>query len=305
MAAEGSRITPRYDEDVCVLAATADCLLRDLETKMLKAGKQSSVAVLLLALGLVLSASGNIDAPGSAEPAARLRIESFSFQSNGTTRKAKIYLPATYGVDKDLPAIYLVDFAEQHFKIATDEFEMVINGVRQIEGFEALVVSLEGIPDIDAEPDAFSDHLQIFKDMASYVDGLYTNNPSRTFIGKGSESGIVMMALFREDPESSVFDHFIASDPSGHYARAIIEMLETESFPANKTEKKLHFSYSTSNDPVTCDRIIELIDDAQYPWLEFHSVAYTDSDYETTYPVAFADGLGYLFSQKNNDREKQ
>ena len=59
-------------------------------------------------------------------------------------------------------------------------------------------VTLENIPDVDAEPETFQEHYELFKNMTSYVDGKYTDNSSRTFIGKGSESGIVLMALFHE-----------------------------------------------------------------------------------------------------------
>ena len=94
------------------------------------------------------------------------RIETFTFLSNGTTTKGKIYLPAAYETNENLPAIFLIDYTEQHFKIATDEFEKVIDGVRQIGGFDALVVSLDGIPDIDAEPETFQNQYEVFKNMA-------------------------------------------------------------------------------------------------------------------------------------------
>ncbi len=231
----------------------------------------------------------------SIEPIASSRIETFTFSSNGTPMKGKIYLPASYDANMNLPAIFLIDFTEQHFKIATDEFEKVIDGVRQIQGKDALVVSLEEILDIDAEPSSFQQHYDIFKNMASYIDGKYTNNTSRTFIGKGSESGVVMMALFLEDSESSMFDNFIATDPSGLYGSAIIKILENEDFPKNKQNKKLHFSFSTSNDYNMCTNIIKLINDARYPWLKFESIEYKNSNYENTYPVAFAEGIRYIF----------
>jgi hypothetical protein len=52
-------------------------------------------------------------------------------------------LPASYEPDRNLPTIYLIDFAEQHFKLATDEFEKVIAGVGMVEG-------LEGVPTLAA-----------------------------------------------------------------------------------------------------------------------------------------------------------
>lgn len=228
------------------------------------------------------------------ETATLSKIESFTFSSNGTTTKGKIFLPASYETNKNLPAIYLIDYYEQHFKLATDEFEKVIDGVKQIKGFDALVVSLENIPDIDAEPETYLGQYEVFKNMASYVDSKYTVNSSRTFIGKGSESGIVLMALFLENPETSVFDNFIVTDPSPKYSSAIINLIEKDSIPKNKLNKKLHFSFSTSNDREKC---INLIKEAHYQWLQFESIEYSSSNFENTYPISYAAGIKYIFNE--------
>ena len=226
-----------------------------------------------------------------------VKTETFAFSSNGVATKGKIFLPASYETNRNLPAIYLIDFTEQHFKLATDEFEKVVGGVRQIQGFDALVVTLEEHLDIDAKPEAFQEYYDIFKNMTSYVDSIYTNNTSRTFIGKGSESGIVLMALFLENPETSVFDNFIVTDPSPKYASAIINLIEKDNIPKNKLNKKLHFSFSTSNDRAKCTKLINLINEAQYPWLQFESIEYTNSDYENTYPISYAAGIKYIFNK--------
>ena len=255
------------------------------------------IGVTVLIFGIVSFSSDGDGIIAPTETTNSSRIETFTFSSKGTTTKGKIFLPASYETNKNLPAIFLIDYTEQHFKLATDEFEKVIDGVLQIEGFDALVVTLENIPDIDAGPETFQDHYEVFKNMASYVDGKYTNNSSRTFIGKGSESGIVLMALFLENSETSVFDNFIATDPSGLYASAIIKILENEDFPKNKLTKKLHFSFSTSNDRAKCTKLINLINVAQYPWLQFESIEYTNSNYENTYPISFAAGIKYIFNK--------
>lgn len=231
------------------------------------------------------------------ETATLSKIEIFTFSSNGTNIKGKIYLPASIETNKNLPAIYLIDFTEQHFKLATDEFEKAIDGVKQITEFDALVVTLEEILDIDAEPEIFQEHYNIYKNMASFVEEKYTSNTSRTFIGKGSEAGVVLMTLFIETPEASVFDNFIVTDPSPKYASAIIDLIENDSIPINKSNKKLHFSFSTSNDRAKCMKLINLIKEAQYPWLQFESIEYTNSDYENTYPISYAAGLKYIFKK--------
>jgi hypothetical protein len=255
------------------------------------------LAFLILMLGVVqVVLAGNIFIESLADTVSS-KIEVFTFISGGKIIKGKIYLPPSYNVNKDLPTIYLIDFTEQHFKLATDEFEKVIDGVNQLNGFDALVVSLDGIPDIDAEPEKFEEHYSIFKDLSSYIDSNYTRNASRTFIGKGSESGVVLMALFLENKENLVFDNFIVTDPSPRYMSAIISFIEKGDFPKNKLNIKLHYSFSTSNDRAKCIKLINMIKDANYRWLRVESIEYTKSNYENTYPISYAAGIKYVFSE--------
>lgn len=213
------------------------------------------------------SISDNKRAAKPNKTTSTAKIETFTFLSNGIATQGKIYLPASYKINKDLPSIYLIDFTEQHFKVTTDEFEKVIDGVIQLAGFDALVITHNELLDIDAKPETFQEHYTTFKDMADYVDAHYTNNTSRTFVGKGSEAGIVIMALFHQKSESSVYDNYIATDPSGDYSAAIIKMIEDEDYHNSKSNKRLHFSFSTSNDRTKCTQLIKRINDAKYPGL--------------------------------------
>jgi hypothetical protein len=221
--------------------------------------------------------------------------EAFEFSSNGVVIRGRIHLPESFEPGMDLPTIYLIDFAEQHFETALDEFETVIDSVNQIDGLTALVATLEGIPDTDANPSKYEDHAEVFRDMADHVNANYTNNPSRTFIGRGSEAGIVLLELFGEGPEEGSFENYVATDSAAGFTGKTISILETEDFSRATTPKKLHFSFSVSNNVPLATELADLIDDADYPWLEFESVYYSDTDYENTYPIAFADGLRFVF----------
>ena len=248
---------------------------------------------MLLLFGIV-SCSGKNDV-GPVKTTASSKIETFTFSSNGTAYDGKIYLPVWYETKNDLPAIFLIDFTDQHYEFVADEFEKIIDSVRQIDGLEALVVSLENIPDIDAKSYAFQEYYQVYKDMTTYVDGHYTNNPSRTFIGRGSEAGIVLLALFLENSEFSEFSNFIVTDPPSSFIWDVIDNIRNNDFSKNNLKKKLHFSFSTSNNSSTCNKLTELIVQSQYEWLEFESIEYTDSDYVNTYPISFAAGLKFVF----------
>jgi hypothetical protein len=224
------------------------------------------------------------------------RTETFTFASDGGAIEGKIYLPASYKKNPNLQAIYLIDFTEQHFKIARDEFERVIDGVQQIEGTEALVLSLNTIPDKDSKPESFREYYNLFKNMVAYVDSHYTRNTLRTFMGRGSEGSISLMALFSESYETSIFDNFIVTDSSPNFTTAIINLIENSTAEKYQAEKKLHFSFSTSNDRTKCLKVIDRIKKANLPWLKFQFIEYKTSNYENTYHIAFADGLEYVFT---------
>ena len=106
------------------------------------------------------------DDSNTTETTATSKIDTFAFSSDGTITKGKIFLPASYDTNKSLPAIYLIDYTEQHFKVATDEFEKVIDAIQQLQGFDALVVTLEKHLDVDTAPGVFQKHYDIFKHMA-------------------------------------------------------------------------------------------------------------------------------------------
>lgn len=232
----------------------------------------------------------------SPHPNKTIKTETFTFLSNGEVTGGKIHIPDSYAAYKNLLAIFLIDFTEQHFFNAKDEFEKVVAGVERIQGFDALVITLEEHLNIDANPESFQEYYEMFSNMTSYVKSNYTNNTSRTFIGRGSEAGIVLMTLFFEDSETSVFDNFIVTDPSSSFMDRIISMIENDDFSQNKLSKKLHFSFSISNDRTKCNKLINLVIEAQYPWLQFESIEYINNDYENTYPIAFSDGIKYIFN---------
>lgn len=253
--------------------------------------------VMMISLFIVSCSTDDdvIPEPPQLLPAAT--TETFTFSSDGTDTNGKIFLPAAYDTNKSLPAIYLIDFTEQHFNVAKDEFEKVIAGVEQIEGLDALVVTLEEHLDIDSKPADFQEYYDLFKNMTAYVDNNYTDNTSRTFIGRGSEAGLILMTLFLENPETSVFDNFIATDSPSNFNSVVINMVKNDDFPQGKQNKKLHFSFSTSNSFWSCTNLINTINEAQYPWLQFESIEYTNSNYENTYPTSFAAGLNYIFNE--------
>ena len=81
------------------------------------------------------------------------------------------------------------------------------------------------------------------------------------------------------------------------FNKAVIQMIGKDDFQKNKKTKRLHFSFSTSNNHDQCTRLINMIKEAEYPWLQFESVEYVNSNYENTYPASFAAGIDYILNE--------
>ena len=251
--------------------------------------------IILLVTMISLSFAEN-DVTESIKDTQEARIDTFTFSWDGTAINGQIYLPASFSKEKNLHAIYLIDFTEQHFKVAKDEFEKVISATEALQDLEAVVVTLEEHLDVDSNPNDFQFYYDVYKSMTSYVDANYTNNTSRTFIGRGSEAGLVLMTLFLEDSKTSLFENFIATDSPSSFNSYIINTINGDNFPKNKGNKKLHFSFSPTNNRSSCTNLINKINQIEYPWLQFESLEYIFGHYENTYPAAFAEGLKYVFN---------
>ncbi|MBT8208240.1 MAG: hypothetical protein HKN94_10950 [Acidimicrobiales bacterium] len=230
------------------------------------------------------------DPPETGSPA---RTEAFEFSSNGVTTRGQIHLPESFDKGMNLPTVYLIEFDSAGHEVAP-EFETVIDSVKQINGLKALVATLEERPNITPSPSAYQEHVDLFRDMANHVDSTYTDNPSRTFIGRGFEAGIVLLDLFGEGPEDAGFDNYVATDVESGFATEVRGVLESEDFSDATTSKRLHFSFSASNNVRLMTELTDLIDQAEYPWLEFESVYYSDLGFFNAYPTAFTDGLAYV-----------
>lgn len=221
-------------------------------------------------------------------------VETFTFITGGVETEGLIYLPEAYETNSELPAIYLLDFQEQHFTVVTDEFAQLINAAREMPNFDAVIVSLKALPAIDAHPATYQTACDVIKDMSFYVDSVYINNSSKTFVARGSEGGVVLLTLLNEDPEANVFDNYIATDSPASFNSAVTEIIESGTISKTMLDKKLHFSYSLSNNQEDCQALISSFEEMEYPWLTFESEDF-NGEFPSVYPDVFAAGLEFVF----------
>ena len=223
------------------------------------------------------------------------KLETIRFVSNGKNWEAKIWIPAEYETNKDLPSIYLVDDEEQHYPVATDEFEQVIAGCKQISGLDVLVITVADLdPNMNVVSD-FQEFYDIYNDLISYVETSYTTNDSRTLIGRGSAASMVLATLFMEEQETTVFQNFIATAVPG--LGYFNEIVVKGDFPQAKANKKLHFSLDGESNYELNMKFINTLNEKAYPWLEFGWSEYPDLHFTNSYPTAYADGIKFIFEE--------
>ena len=248
----------------------------------------------LIALSCSEDSSTTLPTPSKPPPAVD-NVKTFRFLSSGKSWDAKIWIPAEYQTNSDLPSIYLVDDEEIHYPVATDEFEKVIEGVNKVSGLDALVITVEGLdPNLNVITD-FQEFYAIYIDLVSYVETNYTDNASRTLIGRGSAANFVLGTLYMEEQETAVFQNFIATtSPALGYFN---EIMKKGDFPLEKDNKKLHFSLDGESNYELNMRFINMLNEKAYPWLEFDWEEYPNLMFTTSYPSAFTDGIKYIFDE--------
>ena len=159
-----------------------------------------------------------------------------------------------------------------------------------------MVVSLEEQLDLDGGPQWFDEYYTLFEDLALHVDREYTDNPSRTFIGRGGAGGFVLYALLASGPGGSVFENFVVTDPAPELVGPLAFDGVVEQLPVvSDREHRLHLSFSTSSTKVVLEQLIDVIEEAELSWLEIETVFYSESNYAETYTTAFADGIRFTF----------
>jgi len=248
-------------------------------------------ALLILLLFFCLQACKEpVDPPA---PINQAKTETFEFKATGIN-EGKIYLPGSYDSRTDLPVIYLIDFQEQHHEVARDEFQQVINGVSKLLQVDAAIVSLAVHHDISVQITHSSEYFELFKELAAYVDANYRVGPSKTLIGRGSEGGMVLLSLFQEIGASHGFGNFIAHDPPADFINYVTSLVESDTFPQDKSDMRLHYSFSNDYELAANNLMIDKIQIRNYGWLKFGYDSYPNLSFEEAYPTAYADGIAFI-----------
>ncbi len=229
---------------------------------------------------------------------------SLTSQYNSESYPLKIFLPAIFATDKNLPVIYLTD--------GLDLFEILKQKSKEI-GLQAIIVAIGDKEGADRQRDFFpsfcggrtDDSFENFynlitQQLVPFVDDNYENNhSSRSLIGVGYGGVFAVTALLLENPEALIFHGSIAVVPGFNCDidnfTVVINEMDDRMDSANSNESfKLHHTTTSEFGPGEFNDYME-DKDMVLPWLEFDFLHLENEDDESAIGPAFVAGLKYIY----------
>jgi predicted alpha/beta superfamily hydrolase len=238
------------------------------------------------------------------------RTELLSIKSNSVfdnyTYPIKIYLPASYKTNKNLPIIYILD--------GTLNLEKVKNNLGSNN--EAIIV---GIGDFASKAEwqrrwadyipgnncsgAQGKHLDFYKfitkELVPRIDfNYYNDHNSRSLMGHSSAGLFTLVSMFLEDSENVMFYNFIASDPElGCDQDYFVEMLHDYDFSDGAKKFKLYMALSITGTIGAVRKFAEDIQEQEYTWLTFKYEEFLNVDHMGVVDPSFKSGLKFIFDE--------
>ncbi len=269
------------------------------------------IAVILITTGC---SSGDDPTPPTPSPPAnsgpttgqatdQTLDRSLTSNYNSETYPLKIFLPAAYETDKNLPVIYLTD--------GLFLFETLKQKSKEI-GLQAIIAAIgdkEGADRIrDYSPDfcggipgnGFENYYNLItKQLVQFVDSNFENDHSaRSLIGYSFGGRFAVAALFMENPEAVIFHGSIAVDPAicgGDSFSGLINELDSLIVSANSAESfKLFRTRSIEFEPNGFNEYMEARE-IDLPWFEFDFMELPNEDHESVVGPSFVAGLKYVY----------
>jgi len=223
---------------------------------------------------------------------------------NSETYPLKIFLPAVFKTDKNLPVIYLTD--------GLFLFELLKQKTKEI-GLQAIIVAIgdkEGSDRIrDYAPsfcggganDGFENFYNLItQQLVPFVDNNYENDhSSRSLIGYSFGGRFAVAALLMEDPEAVIFHGSIAVDPAfACEADSFIGLINVMSNLIDSTNSiesfKLFRTRSGEFEPDGFNEYME-VKAMELPWFEFDFMDLENEDHESVIGPSFVAGLRYVY----------
>lgn len=228
--------------------------------------------------------------------------------------KVRIYLPAAYETNKNLPVIYTLEGIEEVDGIVI--FEEVIE-ISQRIGLDAIVVAIGDhlaapTPEEGAKRrrdffpngcggDGSDGHLNFYKyvsqEVVTYIDEKYENDhDSRSLIAGGWGAVFTTVSMFREVPENLIFHGFASADPLFEGCQAsFFEELIQQNTTFSDISENIKFHYAESN-LVGIGWLNTFIEDQVYSFLDVDYEVFEDKNHEESIKPSFEQGLKFIYN---------
>lgn len=261
---------------------------------------------IILVITACSSDNSDVDAPIPQKEFPRTEIMSITSNNvfDNYSYPIKIYLPASYETNKNLPIIYILD--------GESLLEKVKNNLNS--SIEAIVV---GIGDFAAKEEwtrRFADYMPgtictgaqgkhldfynfITRELVPNIDINYDNDHnSRSLIGHSAAGIFTFVSVFLEDPENVLFHNFIASDPGlGCDPDYFAEMLHDYDFSEGAKKFKFYLALSGEGNVTAVRQFAESIQAKEYTWLTFKYEEFLNESHLGVVDPSFKLGLNFIF----------
>lgn len=237
------------------------------------------------------------------------RTETSAIRSNfvydNYTYPLKIYLPASYKTNKNLPIIFVLDGALNFEKAKNNlgsNTEVIVVGIGDFaskEQWQRRFVDLMPGTKCNGENGKHLDFYNfITKELVPQIDRNYDyDHNARSFMGHSAAGVFALVSMFLEDPENVLFHNFIASDPKlGCDPDYFLEMLHNDNLSEGAKKFKFYLALSGEGSTVTVKQFAEDLKAKEYTWLTFKYEEFLDKDHMGIVDPSFRSGLEFIFN---------
>jgi predicted alpha/beta superfamily hydrolase len=264
---------------------------------------------LILFLGLVTSLSMLCSCNGDEDIIDPIdiiapRTDNFSLPSkyvfDNYSYPIKVYLPASYKTNKNLPIIYILDGAMNFDKVKSKANNVaIIVGIGDFAFKEEMTRRfadfMPGTKCMGAQGKHLDFYNFITRELVPQIDINYDNDhDSRSLIGHSAAGIFTFLSVFLEDPKNVLFHNFIAIDPNlacdpDYFSGTLHDNNFSEG------EKPFKFYLTVTSGTYAQGQIAEEIQAKAYTWLSFRYEKFTNEDHMSVVDPSLESGLSFIF----------
>lgn len=260
---------------------------------------------IILVITACSSDNSDVDAPIPQKEFPRTEIMSITSNNvfDNYSYPIKIYLPASYETNKNLPIIYILDGELNLEKVKNNlnsSIEAILVGIGDFAAKEEWTRRFADFMPGTICQGAQGKHLDFYnfitRELVPNIDINYDNDHnSRSLIGHSAAGIFTLVSMFLEDPENVLFHNFIASDPQLCDPDYFAEMLHDYDFSEGAKKFKFYLALSGEGNVTAVRQFAESIQAKEYTWLTFKYREFLNESHLGVVDPSFKLGLNFIF----------